>query len=337
MIKSKLGRLLVVSLYVCFVYELYLSITDSPEKVLHNTDFDEKSRESSRQDREPNGNKFEFKTDSNCNIQKRDVEYTRKRILEANLEKNPYPHLIIDNIFTPDVYGCILKYLKEMRSEKGLKKISPKMSPKEIETAQRSYNDLNMITHLNRLEEKYGINKKAKSFLKDLAVILNDAGVQQAWLHKFSGPLSSRRPKFDKRSRVFSRQLLTIDGSSYAILPHTDTVDKLVTVLIYLPEVTDLQHQKLGTLLLRKMNTSANIQVSGKQRADWKEFHVVKQAPFEPNVALAFSACDESWHAVREVGKMKEPRISLQTFIMKNEEAKVKIKEKVGPCSSNSL
>ena len=56
MIKSKLGRLLlVVSLYVCFVYELYLSITNSPEKALvHNTDFDEKSRESSRQDREPN-------------------------------------------------------------------------------------------------------------------------------------------------------------------------------------------------------------------------------------------------------------------------------------------
>ena len=98
---------------------------------------------------------------------------------------------------------------------------------------------------------------------------------------------------------------MTIDGSSYAILPHTDIVDKLVTILIYLPEVTDLQHQNLGTLLLRKMNTSANIQVSGKQRADWKEFYVVKQAPFKPNVALAFSACDESWHAVREVGLLR--------------------------------
>jgi len=334
MIKSKLGRLLLVLIYVCFVYELYLNITNSPKKALVLIKDFEKSRESSRQDREPIGNKFEFKTDINCDIQKRDIDYTRKRILESNLEGDPYPHLIIENIFTTDVYVCILRYLKEMRSKKGLKKISPKMSPKEIEIAQRSYNDLNMIPHLNRLEEKYGINKKAKSFLKDLAVILNDAGVQQAWLHKFSGPLSSRRPKFDRRSRILSRQLLTIDGSSYAILPHTDTVDKLVTILIYLPEVTDLQHQNLGTLLLRKMNTSANIQVSGKQRADWKEFHVVKQAPFKPNVALAFSACDESWHAVREVGKMKEPRISLQTFIMKNDEAKVKIKEKVGPCSS---
>ena len=111
MIKSKLGRLLLVLIYVCFVYELYLNITNSPKALVLIKDF-EKSRESSRQDREPIGNKFEFKTDFNCDIQKRDIDYTRKRILESNLEGDPYPHLIIENIFTTDVLCLHLEVLE---------------------------------------------------------------------------------------------------------------------------------------------------------------------------------------------------------------------------------
>ena len=162
---------------------------------------------------------------------------------------------------------------------------------------------------------------------------MNDEGVRKSWLSRFSVPLSLRNPEFEHKStRSFSRQLLTIDGSSYAIFPHTDTVDKLVTILIYLPESDDEKNYHLGTLLMQKKNTSTNLKISGKQRAEWKDFNVVKQAPFKPNAALAFSACEESWHAVHKVGKTKEPRISLQTFIMKNNE-KMKSKEQVGACS----
>ena len=331
---KKLVRVLIFIICFFLVYETVARIKNSSRK-LDREDLENETPpgKSLGQEEAPTGKNSGFKTIYDCNIQKDDIDYTRARILETNLAVEPYPHLIIEDIFTSNVYGCILKCLKLMRSQKILKKTSSKMSAKEIETAQRSYNDLNLISHLNRLEEIYGIGKKAKSFLKDFSLILNDAGVQQAWLHRFSGPLSSRQPKFEKNSRIYSRQLLTIDGSSYAILPHTDTVDKLVTILIYLPKVENLQNQHLGTLLLQKSNTSLNVKVFGKQRANWEDFIVVKQAPFKPNLALAFSACDESWHAVHEVGKMKEPRISLQTFLMKEWETKLKRKDKVGPCS----
>ena len=82
---------------------------------------------------------------------------------------------------------------------------------------------------------------------------------------------------------------------------------------------------------MQKKNTSINLNISRKQRADWKDFNVVKQAQYKPNVALAFSACEESWHAVHKVGTKKKPRISLQTFIMKTNE-RVKSKERVGSC-----
>lgn len=272
-------------------------------------------------------------TSPGCFIGKSDIIHTRDKILKSDLILDPYPHLVIEGIFTSKVYKCVLHNLKQMRSHKNLKKVNSKMSPKEIEQAQRSYNDLNLKQHLDRLEEIYGISKGSKLFWKNFAAILNDNRVRRSWLNKFFEPLSLREPKFEYGSTAtLSRQLLTIDGSSYAIYPHTDTVDKLVTILIYLPEHDNEKHYGLGTLLMQKKNVSADLKISGKQRADWKDFNVIKQAPFKPNVALAFSACEESWHAVHEVGKMKEPRISLQTFIMKNN-GRMKNKERVGSCS----
>lgn len=268
-----------------------------------------------------------------CFIEKSDIIHTRNKILNANIKLDPYPHLVIEGIFTPKIYGCILQNLKPLRSHKILKKVNSKMTPKEIEQAQRSYNDLNSNEHLDRLGEIYGLNRDSKRFWKQFATVLNDDRVRNSWLNKFLEPLSLRSPKFeDKSTRTLSRQLLTIDGSSYAIFPHTDTVDKLVTILIYLPESDDEKYYRLGTLLMQKKNISADLKISGKQRADWKDFSIVKQAPFKPNVALAFSACEESWHAVHKVGKMKEPRISLQTFIMKSND-RTKGKERVGSCS----
>jgi hypothetical protein len=217
-----------------------------------------------------------------------------------------------------------------MRAQRSLKKLSSRMSPKQIEQARRSYNELNTPSHLDRIEHVYNLKRGSKIFWQEFPAIMNNPRVRNLWLQKFSDPLSLRHPKFEQiKSRTYSRQLLTIDSSGYAILPHTDTVDKLVTILIYLPEETRVGLD-LGTLLLRK-NYTRILNVSGKQRADWNDFEVVKQAPFEPNVVLAFSACDESWHAVQEVEEMKESRISLQTFIMKKD---MKGKEKVGPCST---
>ena len=133
-----------------------------------------------------------------------------------------------------------MQNLEPIRSHKILKKVNSKMTPKEIEQAQRSYNDLNSNQHLDRLGEIYGFKRDSKRFWKNFARILNDEVVRKSWLRTFSAPLSLRTPEFEQKStRTLSRQLLTIDGSSYAILPHTDTVDKLVTILIYLPESDD--------------------------------------------------------------------------------------------------
>lgn len=266
-----------------------------------------------------------------CYIRKADIMYTMQRIMSSEVLMTPYPHSITTDFFSPRVYRCILRHVKVMRSQRNLKRISSHMSPKEIEQARRSYNELNTPSHLDRIEQVYNLKTESKKFWQELPAILNNQRIRNLWLQKFSDPLSLRTPSFEPlKFQTYSRQLLTIDSTSYAILPHTDTVDKLVTILIYLPENTS-NKTNLGTLLLQKKNSSQSLYLSGKQRALWEYFDVVKQAPFQPNLALAFSACEESWHAVKEVRKMKESRISLQTFLMKKD---TKGKERVGPCST---
>lgn len=266
-----------------------------------------------------------------CLVQNADISHTLRRIMGSEVKLTPYPHSIITEFFSPKIYSCILKHSKAMRVQRNLKRLSSNMSPKDIEQARRSYNELNTPSHLERIELVYNLKRRSKSFWQDFPALLNSPKVRNSLLQKFSDPLSLRVPKFEvKKSQTYSRQLLTIDSSSYAILPHTDTVDKLVTILVYLPEDTRAKSD-LGTVLLQKKNSTQILNISGKQRAQWDDFEVVKQAPFQPNVALAFSACHESWHAVKEVEKMKQARISLQTFIMKKD---MKGKEKVGPCST---
>lgn len=106
---------------------------------------------------------------TNCVIQKSDLAYTIQRILSSEILLSPYAHAVIANFFSPKVYRCVMKHLNAIRSPKNLKKISSRMSPKEIEQARRSYNELNTPSHLDRIEQIYNLKKEDKDFGKIFA------------------------------------------------------------------------------------------------------------------------------------------------------------------------
>ncbi|CAL6338912.1 unnamed protein product [Bathycoccus prasinos] len=83
---------------------------------------------------------------------------------------------------------------------------------------------------------------------------------------------------------------LNRDLAGYYIAPHTDSVNKLVTTLYYLP--IDATNSAVGTTMYKSLNT--------RPGASATKFKAMKQARFLPNSVLAFAPCKSSWHGIEE-------------------------------------
>ena len=262
----------------------------------------------------------------NCAIEKDHVEYTRQRIREAILEADPFPFMIINDIFHSTVYDCILQNLESMRGEKRkVVKVRSRHALRANEVFRQSF-DINREDELAALRRSHKFKYYQVHFLRSLRMILNLA--EPEFLMKFEDTLRLRRPPFDRKSdKTFNKQVLTSDWSKYEIFPHIDTPNKLVTVLVYLPENRD--HVTMGTSLLKKRKEYSELSILKGGRARWDWFDFVVNATFTPNKAVAFSPCSSSWHGVRKINtNLSGPRITLQFFVMNKE----KEGRKIGLC-----
>jgi len=100
--------------------------------------------------------------------------------------------------------------------------------------------------------------------------------------------------------------------SGYGIGPHSDTRQKLVTMLFYLPSDESQRHS--GTSVLVPRNGGRPDPGPHDRLDGWSQFHTVFTAPFVPNSLLGFYVTADSWHAVDRHEDSVE-RHSIQYFI----------------------
>lgn len=95
--------------------------------------------------------------------------------------------------------------------------------------------------------------------------------------------------------KYFTEDILLIrDLPGYQITPHTDTLSKVLTVLIYLPENEDSIDEGTSIFIPKIEGFKCN---SGKHYS-FDGFTEVFRAPFKPNSALVFARTDDSFHGV---------------------------------------
>ena len=192
------------------------------------------------------------------------TSHVQKAILNAPIRPEPWPHLFVENIFPPDFYEELLSYFPYREQ---LAPLSRKTTNRFVYWLERD----GVLTP--------GVHPWWASFRAQLFMPL--------WL--------TLESKFKVRGRYTGSELL-YDISGYGLGPHTDTPDKLITGLFYLPEVHADSGAK-GTVLYKgeAPDPLGKLRATGLPPYLPREHSVI---PYWPNSALFFVRTDMSYHGV---------------------------------------
>ncbi|KAK3260133.1 hypothetical protein CYMTET_30894 [Cymbomonas tetramitiformis] len=260
---------------------------------------------------------------SDCTITKELLAYTVNRIQSTKLSMDPYPHIYISGIFEPQFYNdCILKKLPKTDTYESLPNNRDR---KLIPFTGKWGSGPRGMNRVGRPQGKFPEEKAAKldvDFWTKFGETFGGSEMVRSWVDKFHPTLQHRRNMADRvgpaqkvspsliEKKFWYTLSLGRDIKGYNIGPHTDTSDKWVTTLYYLP--SDEKQKDLGTVIVRsKSGKVARGNVRGKIGGD---FVIAKRAAFVPNAVLAFAACEGSWHAVQKV-QITNPRDTIQGFV----------------------
>lgn len=216
----------------------------------------------------------------------------------------PFEHLVIENFLDDDFYLGLknnlplneqLDTLEKVRGTKGydqryvcsLKKNQPIASSEKINT--------------------YYVNSLTEELLSNYFA--------NALIAKFPAAAQRAQKKINDEGKGLAIEAYFVnDRSGYALGPHTDTPNKLITGLLYFPD--EGAPDSLGTSLYVRKGAQKK-QDTGNLHLDKKDFLEVFRVPFKQNTALFFARSSSSFHGVE--GPIVHPRklIIMDIFITK--------------------
>jgi FkbM family methyltransferase len=186
---------------------------------------------------------------------KQDSRLARK-INDTPLSTGPYPYIYTENIFSAAVYKKLLNEL-------------PGIEYREIEKTR-------------------GTKGYPKRFIGSTPDFISEIILE-------SGFKESLLKKFGLQDNGYTEDLLLVkDFEGYQIPPHTDSLRKIITALIYLPEDNNMQEEGT-TIFVPKQKGYTD--TTGRHHS-FDEFEAYKTMPFKPNSMFAFARTDNSFHGV---------------------------------------
>ena len=210
------------------------------------------------------------------------TNYVKQKFDTAIINNDPYPHIQIDDIFPADFYQQILSHKIDENFLATLR---------ELKRVGSAYPDTRKVLSLKPsmpfLPDNY------RSFWEHAASwLLGD--FERMVLEKFE-PYTIGR--FGLKPELHAETLYTYDRSTYSLGPHTDSVKKVITLLIYLPEDSSLSH--LGTSMYTPIDN--NFTCEGGPHHKFHQFKLLKTAPYKPNTLFGFFKTNNSFHGVEPI------------------------------------
>jgi hypothetical protein len=209
-------------------------------------------------------------------------QYTLYQIANAPLRLHPFPHILVREVFEPALYRAMLEHL-----------LPPElMQPiKQVRSVGSEYSEQRFVfplapEPLGKLPPPY------LGFWEGFAAWLLDLPLAYALLDKFAPFV---RERFGAEPPVFyNESMLVDDRTQYSLGPHTDALNKLITLLFYLP--ADASRPHLGTSIYAPRDPA--FRCPGGPHYPFEMFERVVTMPYVPNTLFAFFKTDNSFHGV---------------------------------------
>lgn len=209
----------------------------------------------------------------------------------------PFTHFVVDRFFPRRLFDAIADYLPPtecyLRAERSHRR------PASAPWGERTILPL----------DSAGIERLPESIRSLWEGIVEGLCCEAGWsqLARLCGlePAQLQAPPGRSRDPV-AQAILSRDFPPYAIGPHTDVPDRIISAIVYLSPIG--QGQTLGTALFRPRPPRSCCNEGRHYQIDSDEFDVVGVVPFLPNRALLFPRSNRSFHGVLPSSGEEPPR-----------------------------
>lgn len=214
--------------------------------------------------------------------------HVRERIAAATVERDPFPHCVIDGVFPEDFFFELHEHWPEDAQLRPLG-----------ETTRVSRGDyLERLAVILDRDGLAAMPEALRRFWRDEVL---------GWLEKvpFMSALAGKfpaetGPRVARGANALQGDTLIVsDRERYKIGPHTDAPHRLVSALFYLPVDQWTFADRVGTVLYRPKDLGFTC--AGGPHYPFKLFVAVKRVAFVPNRLLLFPKTSRSFHGVEPV------------------------------------
>ena len=217
-----------------------------------------------------------------------DVDATLiQRIAAAPIERDPFPHCIIDDIFPKDFHQSLLDHWPAsdlLRSQADTGRVT-----------SGAYKERMVLEFVP--EQLARLDDAQRDFWRQVLHMLLDLRLNRTILDKFHDDIAARFSPQGIPTEAAGDARLISDRIGYAIGPHTDAPSRLVSLLFYLPTDSRLKHR--GTSFYRPI--VANFRSDDGRHYPFHLFQRVHTVDFVPNRLLVFPKTDRSFHGVERI------------------------------------
>ena len=226
----------------------------------------------------------------------------------------PFPHFYIENIFPDEFYSMIQENLPEINQMISM------ADHNALIPGLASYKD-RFILDFAREDLMKKVEKDKRNFLDAFGKIFTQGNFGNLLQAKFKKFLDMRFQYLDNVSFKHDLKLVN-DKQNYGLGPHTDKLNKVISVIFYLPK--DLTNQGTGTSIYIPKDSNLLDKEVPHKHYPREGFHKVITMPFVPNSAFCFIKTNNSYHGVEKIEIEDINRWSLQYNLYITEETSEK-------------